>query len=402
MIGQVPPDGTVIVVGTSIAGFAAAAELRTGGFEGRIRMIGEEPVRTYQRPPLSKELLAGAEEASIAWTPAADDALDLEWLLAERAVALDPSARTVRLAGGDALHYDGLVVATGARARTLPGSDGVGGVHVLRTVDDALGLRAELDHGAERVAVVGAGFIGAEVAATARRRGHQVTLIDPLPQPLAGVLGERLGARVADLHRAEGVDLRLGVGVDHLDHDGRVRAVVLDDGSRVEADVVVVGIGVIPNVGWLDGSGLPIDGGIVADATCAVAPGIVAAGDVARWTSPRYGPLRIEHWDHAADMGRAAGRRLLTAEDEAQPFDPVPWFWSDQFDARIQMAGRADGEVQIVDGAIEDDRFVACFVRDDEVTGALAWNWPARAVRYRMRLESPLAWSEVSPGGAPA
>lgn len=385
----------VVVVGASIAGFTAAAELRAAGFDGRIRLVGDEPVRTYERPPLSKGVLAGDDADSTAWSAAHADDLDMDWLLGERAVGLDVDGRTLRLQGGESLGYDGLVIACGATPRRLRDQPDLAGIHVVRTLDDSLGLRADLDAGASRVVVIGAGFIGAEVAATCRRRGHDVVLVEPLEQPLVRVLGEEIGAAVADIHRGEGVDLRLGVGVDAIEGDDRVESVLLSDGTRLDADVVVVGIGVVPNTGWLEGSGLTVDDGVVADSTCLVAPGIVAAGDVARWDSPRYGSVRIEHWDHAVDMGRAAGLRLLATDDDAVDFDPVPWFWSDQYDVRLQLAGRADGEMAIIDGSIDDGKFVALYGRDGQVTGALGWNWPAKAVRYRMALESGLSWDEA-------
>lgn len=398
MSPSLPDDGTVVVVGTSIAGFSAASELRDAGFGGTIRMIGDEPVRTYERPPLSKGVLAGDDPESTAWHAAEDDDLGLDWMLGERATGLDVDRRIVHLACGDEIAYHGLVIATGATPRRLPDQPDLSGIHVVRSLDDSLGLRADLDAGAQRVVVVGAGFIGAEVAATCRERGHDVTVVEPLSQPLARVLGPTMGAAIADLHRSHDVDLRLGEGVDAIEgHEGAegVARVRLTGGQVVEADVVVVGIGVVPNTDWLGDSGLEVDNGVVADASCLVAPGIVAAGDVARWNSPRYGPVRIEHWDHAADMGRAAGRRLLTADDDAEPYDPVPWFWSDQYDVRIQMAGRADGEMVVTDGSVDDGKFVALYGRDGWVQGALGWNWPAKTVRYKMAIEAGLRWDDA-------
>ncbi len=385
----------VIVVGGSIAGFGAAEALRSSGFDGTIRIVSEEPIRTYERPPLSKSVLAGADEASAEWNAAKDDDLAIDWLLCERAVGLDTGRRVVSLASGDELTYDGLVIATGAAPRRLRDQADLAGVHVLRSMDDSLGLRADLDAGNGRVVVIGAGFIGAEVAATCRGRGHDVTVVEPLDQPLVRVVGPTIGSAVADLHRGQGVDLRLGVGVDAVLGDEAVHGVRLTDGSTVEADVVVVGIGVVPNTAWLEGSGLPIADGVVADATCSVAPGIVACGDVVRWDSPRYGPTRIEHWDHAVEMGRAAGRRLLADDASAEVYDPVPWFWSDQYDVRIQVAGRAVGDMVITDGAVEDGKFVALYGKDGQVCGALGWNWPAKTVRYRMALEDGLSWDDA-------
>lgn len=390
----------IVIVGASIAGFSAAAELRARGHDGTIRLVGEEPVRTYERPPLSKAVLGGEDASTTAWAAARDDELDLDWLVGERAVGLDPAARTVELATGESLSYDGLVVATGASPRRLPGHRDRAGLHVLRSLDDCLGLRADLDAGPERVVVVGAGFIGGEVAATCRHRGHEVTVVEPLPQPLERVLGPTIGAAVADVHRAAGVDLRLGTGVDAVLGDDHVEGVRTTDGTVIEADLVVVGIGVVPNTAWLDGSGLPVGDGLECDATTLVAPGITTAGDVASWDSPHYGRVRIEHWDNAVDMGRAAGRRLLVGDDEAEAYDPVPWFWSDQHDVRIQVAGRPTlpeqgGDLVVVDGAIGEERFVALYGRDGRVTAALGWNWPAKTVRYRMALEQGLGWDEA-------
>lgn len=388
-----------MVAGGSIAGFTAASTLRRAGFDGRLRVVSDEPFRTYQRPPLSKGVLAGDAAEGTMWKPAAEDDLEIDWLLGERAAGLRPGDRMLRLASGDELSYDGLIIATGATPRRLPDQPDLAGVHVVRSLDDALGLRADLDSVDDRAAlsvvVVGAGFIGAEVAATCRERGHRVTLVDPLAQPLVRVLGDTIGRAVADVHRQHGVDVRMGVGVDGLRGDERVEAVALGDGSIVDADVVVVGIGVVPNTGWLEGSGLPVDDGVVADATCLVTPGIVAAGDVARWESGRYGSVRIEHWDHAVDMGRAAANRLLVDDDAAEPFDPVMWFWSDQYDLRLQLAGRAVGEMAIVDGSVDDGKFVALYGSDGMVNGALGWNWPAKTVRYRMALEDGLRWSDA-------
>lgn len=390
----------IVIVGGSIAGFSAAAELRARGYDGGIHLLGEETVRTYERPPLSKGVLAGDDPATTEWAAARDDDLTIDWLVGERAASLDVAGRTVRLGTGEALPYDGLVIATGASPRRLPGQRDLAGLHLLRSLDDSLGLRADLDARPERVVVIGAGFIGAEVAATCRTRGHEVTVVEPLAQPMVRVIGATIGAAVADVHRRAGVDLRLGVGVEAIEGDDKVEAVRLSDGSVVETDLVIVGIGVVPNTSWLEGSGLTVDDGVHCDATTLVAPGITACGDVASWDSPRYGRIRVEHWDNAVDMGRAAGRRLLAADDEVQPFDPVPWFWSDQYDVRIQVAGRPTppedgGTVALVDGSIEEGRFVALYGRDGQVTGALGWNRPAKTVRYRMALEAGLAWDDA-------
>lgn len=390
----------IVIVGASIAGFSAAAELRAQGHDGPIHLIGDEPVRTYERPPLSKGVLGGDDPAGTEWSAARDEGLQLDWLVGERAVGLDVAGRRVALATGESVPYDGLVIATGATPRRLADHRDLAGLHVLRSLDDCLGLRADLDAGPERVVVVGAGFIGGEVAATCRHRGHDVTVVEPLGQPLERVLGPDVGAAIADVHRQAGVDLRLGTGVDAVVGDDHVEGVRLSDGQVIGADLVVVGIGVVPNTAWLDGSGLPLGNGVQCDATTLVAPRITAAGDVAAWDSPRYGRLRIEHWDNAVDMGRAAGRRLLASDHAAEAYDPVPWFWSDQHDVRIQVAGRPSlphegGDFAVVGGAVGDDRFVALYGRDGQVTGAIGWNWPAKAVRYRMALEQGLGWDDA-------
>ena len=276
-------------------------------------MIGAEDRLPYDRPPLSKQVLAGDWEAEQATVPIDVDALEVDWVLGSAAAALDLDDRHVELDNGHTVDFDGLVIATGAAARWLPETRGTPGVHVVRTMDDSLSLRAELDATPGRVAVVGAGFIGAEVAATCRERGLEVTVIEALPVPMARALGDEIGGVCAEVHRDHDVDLRLGVGVDGLEVDERVRGVRLADGTSVEADVVVVGIGVAPSTDWLEGSGLTVDNGIVCDATCLAAPGVVAAGDVARWPNDRFDEtMRVEHWDNALEQGAHAARRLLS------------------------------------------------------------------------------------------
>jgi 3-phenylpropionate/trans-cinnamate dioxygenase ferredoxin reductase component len=260
-------------------------------------------------------------------------------------------------------------------------------------------LRDQLDQQPDRVVVIGAGFIGAEVAAVCRGRGIEVTMLEAADAPLERALGTEMGMVMAALHRDHGVDLRLGVGVDGLDGTDRVEAVRLSDGSRVEASVVLVGIGVSPNTGWVEGAGLNVDDGIVTDATLAAAPGVVAAGDIARWPSTRFGELlRVEHWETAIQMGEAAARRLLADHLEIEPvaFDPVPWFWSDQYDRKIQLAGRsaADDRVEVVIGSLAERRFVALYGRDDHLVGVLGMNRPAHVARLRPLVEAGVSWSD--------
>ena len=395
----------IVVVGASLAGFRASEALRTQGFEGALTLVGEELHPPYDRPPLSKQVLTGEWEPDRTTLPSAAPASDggdpFDWRLGVRAVGLDLTAREVELVDGDRLGFDGLIIATGCRPRTI-GGDGLAGVHVLRTLDDALALRAELDAGPERVVVIGAGFIGSEVAASCRARGLDVTIVEALPVPLERVLGADMGAMVAVLHRDHEVDLRLGIGVDGFDDDGagHVTGVRLADGTTIPADVVVVGVGVVPNTEWLEGSGLTLDNGVLCDATCLAAPGVVAAGDVARWPNLRFGGevMRVEHWDNALEMGVAAATRLLAADESvALPYEPVPWFWSDLYDRKIQLAGRSgpDDEVQVVHGDVAERRFVALYGRGGRLVGALGWNRPRHVMQWRQRLGEGMDWHDA-------
>lgn len=396
---------SVTIVGASLAGLRAAEALRRHDFDGPITLIGDELHAPYDRPPLSKQFLAGdwGEERLALTQPEKLDDLDLELRLGVRATSFDLASRRLVIVdlddrGGEELVVDGLLIATGARCRTLRGSEGLDGVFVLRSLDDSLAIRAAFDAGPARVVVVGAGFIGAEVAATARTLGLEVTMIESLPQPLSRVLGDEMGAVCADLQREHGVDLRTGVGVEAIEGEGRVERVRLSDGTVIEADVVVVGIGVVPNTEWLEGSGLRIDDGVVCDATCLAAPGVTAAGDVARWPNQRFGEvMRVEHWDNAVAQGAHAARRLLVGDDEAEPFVPVPWFWSDQYDRKIQMAGRIgpDDEMHVATGSLSERRFAAVYGRAGRLVGVLGFNRPRHVMRYRMLIESGTSFGDA-------
>jgi 3-phenylpropionate/trans-cinnamate dioxygenase ferredoxin reductase subunit len=370
--------------------------------EGRITLIGDEAHLPYDRPPLSKQVLAGAwrpEQTALVPSTGTIDDLDLDWRLGVPASGLDLRAREVCLAGGERVPYEGLVIATGASARRLPGTDHLRGVQTLRTLDDAIALRDALE-GAGRVVVVGFGFIGAEVAATCRERGLDVSVVEALPVPLERGLGSELGQAVADLHRDHGVDVRLGVGVVGIDGDARdqVTRVRLTDGTDIETGTVVVGIGVAPNTSWLEGSGLSIDNGVVCDATGLAAPGVVAAGDVARWPSARFGEtMRVEHWENAVTMGPHAARRLLSGDGPAEVWDPVPWFWSDQYDRKIQLAGRAAAgdRVEVVAGSVQDRRFAALYGRDGAVVGVFGMSMPGNVMRWRPLVEARAPFEEA-------
>ncbi len=388
----------IVIVGASLAGLRAAEELRTRGHAGTITIVGDEPHRPYDRPPLSKQVLAGAktvESTALAVATGSIDDLGLDWRLGESATGLDLGGCTVLLGGGERLPYDGLVIATGASPKRLPGTDHLDGVHTLRTLDDCLAIRTALDASPRRVAVVGAGFIGAEVAATCRGLGIDVSLIEALPVPLERGLGPSMGQVVAELHRDHGVDVRLGVGVVLIEGSQRVERVRLTDGAVLDVDLVVVGIGVGPNTAWLEESGLTLDNGVVCDATCLAAPGVVAAGDVARWPNRRFDEvMRVEHWDNAIAMGTHAARTLLAGPGAADPYAPVPWFWSDQYDRKIQLAGRAGptDSVEVVAGSVAERRFVALYGRAGTVVGVLGMNQAAKVMQLRSLVEDRTAW----------
>ncbi len=391
----------IVVVGASLAGLRAVETLRREGFGGRIQVIGDEPHRPYDRPPLSKEILTGKwEDAGKTALRAEDsyDELDAEWILGRGAASLDAKAREVVLADGERVGYDGLLVATGARVRMLPETPPLAGIHGLRTLDDSLAVRDALGQ-SPRVVVVGAGFIGAEVAASCRARGLEVGLVEALPVPLGRVLGDRMGEHMAAVHRDHGVDVRCGVGVEGFVGSERVEGVRLSDGTTLPADLVVVGIGVVPNTEWLEGSGVEIDDGVVCDATCAASvPGIYAAGDVARWHNPLYGEsMRVEHWTHAVEQGMHAAENLLAGPDAAQPFSSAPFFWSDQYDVKIQMAGRprASDETHVAHGQEGDARFVVLYGREGRLVGALGFNRARFIVQYRTMIRDGASWDEA-------
>ncbi|MBA4862806.1 FAD-dependent oxidoreductase [Streptomyces sp. PSKA54] len=380
---------TVAVVGASLAGLSAARSLRKQGYDGRLVLIGDELHRPYDRPPLSKEFLSGTlGEAELA-LETDDEDLGAEWLLGVRATGLDHTERAVRLADGREVHADGFVIATGAAARTLPGSEGLAGVHTLRTLDDALALRDELARGG-RLVVIGGGFIGAEVASTAYALGLEVTVVEAAPTPLAGPLGETMGAIVSALHADHGVRLVCGVGVKGLSGETRVDAVLLEDGRSIPADIVVVGVGARPCVEWLEGSGIVLDNGVKcgADGRTSLA-GVVAVGDCANWYDPRAGlHRRVEHWTGARERPDAAIATLL-AGGAVEPGVPrPPYFWSDQYGVTIQFAGHAVGadSVTIEAGAADDRDVLAVYRRAGNPVAVLGMNQPRLFMRWRKQL----------------
>ncbi|HEY3501765.1 MAG TPA: FAD-dependent oxidoreductase [Actinocatenispora sp.] len=394
--GAVP--AAVVVVGAAAAGLATVEALRRKGFTGRLTLLGAEPHAPYDRPPLSKQYLAGdwdAERIRLRTSPALST---VDVVAGDPAIGLDAARRTVRTAGGRTLAADAVVVATGLRPRTLPGQTGLAGVRVLRSVDDATALRAELAT-ARRVVVVGDGVLAAEIAATATRTGAAVTLAGPQPAPLADQLGPLAAGLLAELHAEHGVTLRLGSAVRELvASEGRATGVRLADGETLPADLVVVAIGAVPVTDWLAGSGLAVDDGVVCDARCRAAQGIYAAGDVARWYHPGLGTLlRLENRTNATEQAMAVADNILGA---GRPYAPVPYMWTDQYEARIQAYGRptADAELTVTDGAVADRRFVAVYHRAGRVTGVLGWNMPKQARLRRQELADAYAAADVSEG----
>lgn len=377
------------MVGASLAGLSAARSLRKRGYDGRLVVIGDEPHRPYDRPPLSKEFLAGTIGEGDLALETDDEDLRAEWLLGSRATGFDRAARAVRLADGREVRADGFVLATGAAARILPGADGLAGVHTLRTLDDARALRDELALGG-RLVVIGGGFIGAEVASTAYALGLDVTVIEVAPTPLAASLGPTMGSIVSGLHTDHGVRLRCGVGVKGLSGEHRVDAVLLEDGSTVPADIVVVGVGARPCVEWLEGSGIALDDGVVcgADGRTSLG-GVVAVGDCANWYDPRAGRhRRVEHWTGARERPDAAVAALLSWGESEPGVPKPPYFWSDQYGVKIQFAGhaaRADS-VTVEEGSPDERNVLAVYRRAGRPVAVLGMNQPRLFTRWRKHL----------------
>jgi len=389
----------IVVVGASLAGHSAAHALRREGYAGRLTILGAESRHPYQRPPLSKQLLAGdftVERCALR----IDAALDADWRLGREARCLDIRLREIELAGGERVPFDGLVIATGARPRRLRGLDDAG-VYTLRTIEDCMAIREHLDRGVAHVAIVGAGFIGCEVAATLRKRDIGVTLIDIDDFPMQRVLGPALGAVALQLHRSHGVRCEMGVGVVAVGAIGHKKRITLTDQRAIDADLVLVGIGAEPAVEWLASSGIALQDGVLCDSTCAVAgvERIVAAGDVSRWNNPLFEmTMRTEHWDNAIAQGEAAARTLL-APDEAHAYASVPLFWSDQYDWKLQMLGapRAGDDLHVVEGALDERRFVAAFLRQGRVVGAFLLNSMHRIVAYKRLIEERAGLDGLAP-----
>ena len=397
----------IVVVGASLAGLRACETLRQEGFTGTITLIGAEDEIPYDRPPLSKKVLAGDWPVDRIRLRKAEefDSLELALRLGERAIALDTSTRTISMDDGRTIGYEGLIIATGASPRRLPRQPNLDGVFELRTLDDSVALRDRIADGTARVTVIGAGFIGLEVAATARTLGCAVTVLEGAPSPLIRGLGVEMGAAVASVHERNGVRLLCGAMIARLEGaDGAVTGVRLDSDELIASDVVVVGIGVAPATEWLADSGLTVRDGIVCDATLNTGvPGVYAAGDCARWPNGVFAgfddeEMRVEHWTNAAEQGAAAARNLLAvARGEApEPYASVPFFWSDQFDSRIQFVGRAHGgdDVHVFAGST-DGAFAALYGYEGRLRGVLGVSMPRMVMPFRALLSAGATWDEA-------
>jgi len=380
---------TIVIVGAGLGGLRTAQELRKQGYDGGLVLVGDEPHLPYDRPPLSKEVIRGEREDTTFENEEYFAENRIELRLGVAAVRVDTENTTLELADGSTLPYDQLVIATGLRPRRVPSLPDLHGVHVLRSRDDAESLRRDAS-AAARAVVVGAGFVGCEVAAGLRHLGVDVTLVEPQATPLASVLGSEVGELVSRLHRDEGVTVRTGVGVDTLRGTDRVTHVVLSDGTEVEADLVVIGIGSTPVVEVLEASGVTVDNGIVADAYGRTdVLGVWAVGDVAAWDHPQHGRRRVEHWSNVGDQVRVMVPALLGKEPAAAPRPVVPYFWSDQYDVKIQALGSpsADDSVEIV----EDDgrKFLAYYVRDGILTAVVGAGMAGAVMKMRAKIGQP-------------
>lgn len=389
----VSTTGGIVIVGGGLAAARTAEQLRRSGYPGPVTIVSDEDHLPYDRPPLSKEVLR-SETDDVTLKPAQfyqDN--DITMLLGAGASELDTAGRTLTLTDGRTIGYDELVIATGLVPKRIPSFPDLDGIHVLRSIAESLKLREEAGS-ARRAVVIGAGFIGCEVAASLRKLGVDVMLVEPQPAPLASVLGRQIGELVARLHRAEGVDVRCGVGVSEVRGETRVQTVVLSDGTEVSADLVVVGIGSRPATDWLEGSGITLDNGVVCDAQGrSSAPHVWAIGDVASWLDTVGNQVRVEHWSNVADQARVLVPAMLG--QEIPGVVSVPYFWSDQYDVKIQCLGEpeADDTVHIV----EDDgrKFLAYYERDGVVAGVVGGGMPGKVMKTRSKIANGAPISDV-------
>ncbi|GAT07753.1 pyridine nucleotide-disulfide oxidoreductase [Mycolicibacterium novocastrense] len=374
----------IVIVGGGLAAARTAEQLRRSEYTGPVTIVSDEDHLPYDRPPLSKEVLR-AETDDVTLKPAEFyEENDIAVLLGNGARSVDTAAQTLTLADGTELPYDELIIATGLVPKRIPSFPDLAGIHVLRNYDESVALRQEADS-ARRAVVIGAGFIGCEVAASLRKLGVEVALVEPQPAPLASVLGEQIGELVARVHRAEGVDVRCGVGVSEVRGSDRVETVVLSDGTELEADLVVVGIGSRPTTDWLEGSGIKLDNGVVCDDHGrASAPHVWAIGDVASWRHNLGHQVRVEHWSNVADQARVLVPTMLGQEPPTAV--SVPYFWSDQYDVKIQCLGEPEAEDVV--HVVEDDgrKFLAYYERDGVVAGVVGGGMPGKVMKVRAKI----------------
>jgi 3-phenylpropionate/trans-cinnamate dioxygenase ferredoxin reductase subunit len=392
----------IVIVGGGAAALAAAEELRERNYEGALTIIGEERGEPYDRPPLSKQVLAGTWEPERATLYSQSRIHDLEATILSgvKANAIDSREHTISADFDREVHFDAAILATGVRPRTLPINQ-VRGVQVLRTMEDALMLQKRLRRDAHLL-VVGAGFLGLEVAATAKSMGCTVTVVEPMLHPLSDRLGDLAASRLLQLHRDNGVTILVGVSVQSIaeaTHAGNnqferdaessesVGIVLLSDGRSLAADTVIVAIGCSPNTEWIGDTAINLDDGIVCDQYCCATADVWAAGDVARWTHRGLGrSLRIEHRMNATEHGRAAARNLLGARE---PYVPTPFFWTDHFTTKVHVMGiiPSDAEMKTVHGDIHGDSFVVLFQSEGRSVGALSWNAPRFLMPLRAEID---------------
>ncbi|MER2233392.1 FAD-dependent oxidoreductase [Methylobacterium brachiatum] len=377
----------IVVVGASLAGLRGAEALRDRGYDGPLTLVGDEPHRPYDRPPLSKHVLAGELPPEATVLPQLSR-LRAQWRLGRPAVALDRERRVLHLADGATLPYEKLLIATGARARTWPGDGAdLAGIFTIRTLEDARTLWSALACRPNRALIVGGGLIGCEAASCCRDLGLAVTLVDPNPTPLARLLGTTIGATLAERMRGAGVDFRPKTKVRALSGEaGQVRRAHLAGGEVLETDLVIVALGATRDTGWLAAAGLAADaGGLTCDGACRAIsiagepdPDIYAAGDVARWPNPLYGdrPMTVEHWGNAVDQARHAAANMITAPSAQQPYRHLPAFWSSQFGLNIKLAGHTAGAdaLALVQGARASHRFLAVYGKAGRSIAAVSFD----------------------------